>query len=306
MARNVLPLAAWLGALLVGCTPEQRARVLIDHGSTVGTFRLAMLGSVESLLDSGRIDAHERVRLDDGVRIDTWVLRARNLPEGAESRGTAVLLHGLWDSKARFFGLAQRLAGAGFDVILPDNRAHGNSSGQYITWGAKEKGDVKTVVDTMIQRHDLSAEVYVVGLSMGGCIAVQYAAHDPRVQGVLAIAPAAGAREVFRRMFPFSSDASLDEAIEKAGQMASFQPSRASAVQAASRLRCPLIVVHGRMDMTVPISHGRAIHRAAAGPKVIHEIPLAGHYTVIVGREAWFAGLVEQLQTRKGLAKAGA
>ncbi len=297
MPRRVLPLAAWITAFLGGCTAQQQGRCLIEHGSTIGAFRLAMLPGAESLRADGRIDAHERIVRDCDTTIDVWMIRARN---GAgeptdQARGTVVLLHGLWDSKARFFGLGRRLARDGFNVVLPDNRCHGGSTGRYITWGAKEKHDVKAVMDAMVEKHGLTEEIYVVGLSMGGGIAVQYAALDPRVRGCLAIAPVADIQSVAARMFPLTGPDKLDKAIAQAGQTAGFDPSDASAVQAARGLRCPLIVVHGRADVTVPIAQGRAIYSAAAGPRQIHEVPLAGHYTVLLGREKWFAKQVARL-----------
>jgi len=41
----------------------------------------------------------------------------------------------------------------------------------------------------------------------------------------------------------------------------------ASAVDAARKLKCPVIFVHGRLDTTVPFSQVEEIHDAAAGPK---------------------------------------
>jgi pimeloyl-ACP methyl ester carboxylesterase len=297
MPRRVLPLAAWITAFLGGCTAQQQSRCLIEHGSTIGAFRLAMLPGAKTLQADGQIDAHERIIRDCDTAIDVWMIRAR---DGSgeptdQARGTVVLLHGLWDSKARFFGLGKRLARDGFNVVLPDNRCHGGSTGRYITWGAKEKHDVKAVMDAMIRDYGLSEEIYVVGLSMGGGIAVQYAALDPRVQGCLAIAPVADIQSVAARMFPLTGSEKLTETIAQAGRTAGFDPSEASAVQAARRLHCPLIIVHGRADMTVPIAQGRAIYSAASGPRQMHEVPLAGHYTVLLGREKWFARQVDRL-----------
>ena len=291
MSRTVLPLAAYVAAL-AGCGSETYSHCLIAHRSTVGLFRQAMLGDVDSLIARGRVDAHLRVEREDGAVIDTWVLRGRGVEA---SRGTVVLLHGLWDSKARFFDLGEELARRGYDVVLPDNRCHGRSSGQYITWGAKEKHDVRAAVDAAIAGCGVSDRVYVLGLSMGGCIAVQYAACDPRVQGCVAVAPAAGAREVLRRMFPLAGDEALEESLAVAGRKAGFDPADASAVAAAARLTCGLVVVHGKADVTVPFAHGQAIYDAAAGPRELHAIPLAGHYTVLLGRRNWFADQVERL-----------
>ena len=294
MKRNLLPLAAWLAAT-AGCSSEYCARSLVSHGSITGAVRQAMLGSPRKLIRRGRIDIHRRIETRDNVLLDVWAIRSRK----ESSRGTVVLLHGLWDSKARLYGLGQQLADRGFDVILPDNRCHGRSNGTYITWGAREKHDVATIVDVLTAKESLSSRIYVFGVSMGGCIAVQYGAHDDRCAGVMAVAPAAGARQVLRRMFPLMSLAGVDATRQAVEELAGFDIDQASAVKAASRLNCPLLVVHGRLDLTVPFWHGQNIYNAAPQPKRFHHVWWAGHASILVGREKWFADQLERLARQR-------
>jgi pimeloyl-ACP methyl ester carboxylesterase len=290
MKRNLLPLAAWLAAS-AGCSSEYCARSLVAHGSITGTVRQAMLGAPEKLIRQGKIDIHRRIEAHDGAMLDVWAIRSRK----EASRGTVVLLHGLWDTKARLYGVGQHLADRGFDVILPDNRCHGRSTGEYITWGAREKHDVETIVDVLTSREALDSTIYAFGVSMGGCIAVQYAAHDDRCAAVMAVAPAAGARQVLRRMFPLMGSAKLDATRRAVEELAGFDIDQASAIQAAGRLNCPLLVVHGKLDLTVPYWHGRSIFEAAGQPKRMHPIWWAGHTSILVGRDKWFAARIEDL-----------
>jgi pimeloyl-ACP methyl ester carboxylesterase len=57
-----------------------------------------------------------------------------------------LLVHGLWDSKARWLPLARKLAKAGFCSILPDLRCHGCSTGTFVTYGFREKLDLAAVM----------------------------------------------------------------------------------------------------------------------------------------------------------------
>jgi pimeloyl-ACP methyl ester carboxylesterase len=198
-------------------------------------------------------------------------------------------------SKGRFLSLGERLASEGWDVVLPDLRAHGASGGKYLTWGAKEKHDIKAVVDSLVAEKLIEPRIYVMGASLGGCVAIQYAAIDSRCKGVLAMAPPAGARDAARLIFPLATKGWLARTIAHAGQIADFDPDDASAVDAAAQLRCPLILVHGSLDFTVPQSHTERIHAAAGGPRKRILIPWATHAGVQIGRNGWIAEQVAAL-----------
>jgi alpha-beta hydrolase superfamily lysophospholipase len=171
-------------------------------------------------------------------------------------------------SKGWFFSLGEQLAANGWDVVLPDLRAHGASGGKYVTWGAKDKRDIKTVVDKLLAEEIIEPKLYAMGASLGGCVAIQYAAFDTRCQGVLALAPPTGVNGV-------------------AGELAGFDATDASAIDAAGKLKCPLILAHGRLDIIVPHNHSEQIYQAASGPKKLISLPLTNHVTVQVGQSGW-------------------
>jgi len=269
------------------------AKHIIEPISIGGKFVLALQGSPQDLIRKGRIDAQCRIPAADGTEIDVWVIKARpSRPETASRKATVVVIHPMLISKGWCFSLGERLASDGWDVVLPDLRAHGASGGKYLTWGAKEKHDIKAVVDALIAEKLIEPRIYAMGASLGGCVAIQYAAVDSRCKGVLALAPPTGAKGAARLIFPLATKGWLARTIVFAGEIADFDPDDASAVDAAGDLRCPLILVHGRLDFTVPHSHSERIYAAAGGPRKLISLPLATHTTVQVGREGW---IVEQM-----------
>ncbi len=279
---------------LTGCTGgggtsltvEAGARALIVPASIPGKIMQGLTGSGERLVAGGKIDHHRRILRPDGVEIDVWVINSKHL-----QRGTVVLLHPLLTSKSWFLPLAEKLADAGWDAVLIDHRAHGRSGGKYITWGAKEKHDVKAVMDALVADKTVSPTVYALGSSMGGLVAIQYAALDPRCRGVLAVAPPADARRACRRILMMAGQKDFEAAFKRAGEIADFDPESSSAVAAAAKLNCPLLLVHGIWDVIVPYSHSREILRAAPGPGRIETLYFQGHAPEI-GRSGW---LVKQV-----------
>ena len=280
---------------------EDDARRIVEPVAMPGRLALKMSGGSEKLIEKGRITNQGHITAADGAKISYWVLRHRQVHPGAtaadQSRGTVLLIHPLLTSKTWFLSLAQVLSDRGFDVVLPDLRAHGESGGQYVTWGAKEKDDLKRVMDRLLKDKTVSNRIYVMGASLGGCVAVQYAAYDKRCRGVVSICPPVGAREVAGRILPLVSQHDLEERIRWAGRLASFDPAEASAAASASKLQCPIILIHGKCDVVVPYQHSEVIFQAAPEPRQLILQNWADHMTVQVGQDSYLADQLEALTT---------
>jgi len=266
------------------------ARRLIRHTALPGQLRLALIGIARA--GPLAVEAARRIPAD-GVCIDAWVVSPFS---AARPRGTVLLIHGLWDSKARMLPLARKLAKAGFCAVLPDLRCHGRSTGTFVTYGFREKHDLHAVMQSLAADGVLAGPTYVVGFSVGGCVAAQFAAMLPECRGLVLLAPVASARLIMRRMLkflaPFKTDDACRQIIDRAGQLADFDVDAASAIDAARRITCPALVVHGLLDHTVPPEHGKAIFDALAGPKQFLPVPWAGHNSLLWGRSNW---IVQQL-----------
>ncbi len=296
MKRNVLfgcLMTLLTVGLVAGCGADFHARQIVEHKIDGGQFMQNLIGSGEQMVKSGRIDAHRRIDGADKTEIDVWVLNAHR-DASKESRGTVIILHRLYEHKALFpyFGAGEKLAAKGFDVVLIDLRAHGRSEGKYITYGAKEKLDVKAVVDALAGEGLIHTPIYAFGVEHGGSTAIQYAAIDPRCKGVMAMTAFTDIRPVARARLRLLPPEKFQAALERAGKIADFDPADASARKAATKLEnTPLLLVYGIFDLTVPSAHGIMIYNAAAGPKRLIDKPMLD-FAVI---ENWIADQMESL-----------
>ena len=69
-------------------------------------------------------------------------------------------------------GFAELFLSHGFTVLIPDSRAHGESGGDFSTYGLKESDDVHRWFDWLvIQQH--SKCIFGMGESMGAAILLQ-------------------------------------------------------------------------------------------------------------------------------------
>jgi hypothetical protein len=116
----------------------------------------------------------------DGARLRAWLFAP------ASSNGDAVLiLHGISDSRGSQVGLARIFLDRGYTVLTPDNRAQGESGGQFVTYGLREADDVHRWVSWLIaERHPHN--VFGLGESLGGAVLIQSLAVEPRFSAIVA------------------------------------------------------------------------------------------------------------------------
>lgn len=129
------------------------------------------------------------VTASDGAVLRAWFARPAN------SNGDAViLLHGIGDSREGMTGFAELFLSQGYEVLLPDSRAHGSSGGRYPTYGLKETGDVQDWYQWLAAQKD-PACVFGMGESMGAAIVLQSVRTTPFC-GVVAESPFASFRQI--------------------------------------------------------------------------------------------------------------
>ncbi len=288
-----------------GCATDDYARQIVVQNAGPGRVWLALKGTGEQLIKQGKIDMHREVARPDGAVIDTWVIKGRPTTQLTRVIGTVLVLHGMTESKVMFpyYGIGQRLSRMGYDVVLPDLRAHGRSTGKYVTYGALEKHDIKAVIDQLVKEGMIHTPIYAFGNDLGGSVAIQYAAIDPRCQGVMAVTPyrdmASIGLEQLKIIAPMMSSQDYQEVLQRAGEMGEFDPAQASAVDAAKQLTCPLLLVHGVLNLSVPRKHSKAIYEAAPGPKRLIE-PSFEAIALPAILEDWIVSQLNAL-ARKGL-----
>ncbi len=109
----------------------------------------------------------------------------------------------------------------------------------------------------------------VFGFSMGGWTAIHLAARE-RVRAVAAVAPVGGAEML--RPGTRENLARLGAALRIDGADSLYRDfsetvRRLDPARSAARLKCPLLLVHGRNDEIVPCGVSERIYAAARGPK---------------------------------------
>jgi len=225
-------------------------------------------------------------RAEAGAILRGWVVRAA---PGVPRRGLLIYLHGVADNRQSGLGVAARLWKSGWDVAAYDARAHGDSDGEFCTYGAVERRDVGRVLDALAGRGVDVTRTVLLGTSMGGAVALQASPGESRVHGVITDAAFADLWTAAHDRKPYiMSESTFRASLRRAEEIAHFRVADVSPEVAARSLHVPLLLLHGEDDDETPPSHSRRIARADPSARLVL-VRHAGHNGVLGRPEAWQA-----------------
>lgn len=199
---------------------------------------------------------------------------------------TAVLLHGYRsDPMLNLAVQAARFAGRGWNVLIPDQRAHGRSEGEKTGLGLLEQNDVLDWVRWLLAETP-TRKLAVCGVSMGAAAAA-YAADrlDPEAVEALVLdcgfaSPYEQIRgDCVKRHLPAGLMMPLIRALTRRGMGLDL---RRSVRDSLSRTAIPAFFLHGTADETVPWAEGRANYESCASKKRFYSVTGAGHTTAFL------------------------
>jgi pimeloyl-ACP methyl ester carboxylesterase len=263
-------------ALVFTAAPSIAAGGLL-HPTRVALYRTTPQGCVD------------RDFAGDDVTLRGWSCTARG-----QRRGSVVYLHGVADNRSSAVGVIDWFTQRGFDVVAYDSRAHGQSDGSVCTYGFYEKRDLKRVIDSLAPEP-----VLLMGNSLGAAVAIQAAAGDERVAGVIAAEAFSDLQTIVTERVPRILPRHLiTRAFEVAEERGHFDVAGVSPVAAAASLRMPVLLIHGADDVNTRPEHSRRILAALSGPKQLLLVPHAGHneslnsHSVWIEIERWLSAVV--------------
>jgi len=146
---------------------------------------------------------------EDGVSLSGWWIDAAKLPRGihpelAEDWGkrTVVLCHGIGSAKERQLDLAKYLSARGYNVLVFDFRGHGQSAGNFISYGVRERYDVMAAIAWAKAQHPIEAEhLFAIGSNCGAAALLGAAVEKgpgEQLEGIVLYEPFARFDEVMR------------------------------------------------------------------------------------------------------------
>jgi uncharacterized protein len=204
----------------------------------------------------------------------------------AVSNGACVMvLHGIGDSKAGSSGFAPLFLNRGYAVLAPDSRAHGESGGEFVTYGLLEKYD--TVAWAYWMRSQGCRRLYGLGESLGASTLIQAIGITPMFSAIVAECPYSSLRRIgvyrTQHMMPSAiSSRFLAAVIVETGMLYArvFDGLDFCAVSPRDSLRAsstPVLLIHGLMDSRTPPDESRLLRAARPEKTTLWLVPNGGH-----------------------------
>jgi len=186
------------------------------------------------------------------------------VPKG-EGAPVVLLLHGTGRTIRGLVHVAAALHDAGAAVLMIDYRGLGRSDRGLLTETTMYE-DATTAWQQMRWFQGDPTRCLVYGHSLGAAIALELAARNPDVAGVIIEGAATSMRELLAasavgRLYPV--DWLLRGRFDAAAKLA--------------RVRAPILFIHGKDDPIVPPQMSAELHRRANDPKALLIVERAGH-----------------------------
>jgi uncharacterized protein len=218
-------------------------------------------------------------RSGDGITLRGWYIPAEN------SVKAIIVCSGANGSLDADVHVAPWLHAAGFNVLLFDWRAHGQSEGKVVTLGFSERYDLIAAVQ--FAKAQGAERVGVLGFSMGGTVAIATAAVYEDINAIVADSP-------FVTIVSAVAGGLIERGLHEG---LSYGLARLLLITACLRTQFdlfeidlarwigrvaprPLLLMFGEHDVIVPHAEMDLVFARAGEPKEIWRVPQATHRTL--------------------------
>lgn len=225
---------------------------------------------------------YESVRIPTRRRrwLAAWLLPAAASITGSRWRHcTIVMLHGWGSNAEQILPIALPLVRAGYNLLLLDARNHGASDGDTFSSLPRFAEDLEHSLD-WLQRHrpHLAGQLAVLGHSVGAGAVLLAATRHPAIDAAISIAAFAHPREVTARFLSALPQAVVGLVARYVEWLIGYRFDTIAPLNTVRLVRCPLLLVHGTADRTVPLSDAQRIYANRAGEQIrLIAIPEADH-----------------------------
>ncbi len=171
----------------------------------------------------------------------------------------------------------------GYNLLIVDERAHGQSEGVYIGFGCLDRHDAKLWINKMVEKHGEDCKILLHGDSMGGATVLMTTGLElpPQVKAAISDCAFTSAWEVFsavlKNMYHLPPFPLLNMANRMVKKRAGYELDECNAREEVAKAKIPILFIHGDADSFVPCSMVYELHDACQTEKKLVIIEGAGH-----------------------------
>lgn len=225
------------------------------------------INELEECLNRASFKQEVKIKAHDGL-----TLHGYQFNQIAPTHKWAIVIHGYTSEAKMMLYYAKHFFEAGYHVLVPNLRGHGESEGAYIGMGWHDRLDVMKWIDFILSQDD-KAEIVPFGISMGGATVMMLAGEELPDQ-IKAIVEDCGYTSVYdefsyqlKQMFNLTKYPIMPLASLVCQARAGYSFKEASSVAQLKKAKVPILFIHGDQDTFVPTSMLDVVYESCASPK---------------------------------------
>jgi len=220
-----------------------------------------------------------RITSNDGLSLVGYYLASKTL-----TSKTVILAHG-YSSQGKDMGSFAKFyyEKLGYNVLMPDDRGHGDSEGDYIGFGWPDRKDYLLWINKVLEKHGETSQIVLHGISMGGATVMMISGENVPKQ-VKVIVEDCGYTSVadqlsyqLKRMYKLPAFPILPATSLLTRLKAGYSFEEASAIKQLVKNKLPMFFIHGSADTFVPTEMVWRLYETCKADKDIYIAEGAGH-----------------------------
>ncbi|MGT2934180.1 alpha/beta hydrolase [Streptococcus catagoni] len=227
--------------------------------------------------DFDQLSVEKRQIVNRGYKQVAWFLPAKK-----KTNKTAIVVHGFANAKENMKPYAMLYYNLGYNVLMPDNEAHGQSQGNLIGYGWNDKDNLLAWTQLMI-KENAESQISWFGLSMGAATVMMASGENVPSQ-VKTIIEDCGYSSLWDELayqakamynlpaFPILYEVSLISKIR-----AGFTYGEADSLKQLKKNKVPILFIHGDKDDFVPTKMVYQNYKATSAKKDLLIVKGAKH-----------------------------
>lgn len=171
----------------------------------------------------------------------------------------------------------------GFNMLLPDDRAHGESEGKYIGFGNLDRFDCIKWAEYLTERFGEDCEIILHGVSMGGAAVLSASGEKlpKQVKGIISDSAFSSVYDQFSKSFKEIFNLPVFPFVPLCSFMGNFKAGYNfkdnSPLELVKKAKVPILFVQGLADKVVEPEMADKLYEACPTRKAILKIPDSGH-----------------------------
>lgn len=222
----------------------------------------------------------------------TWILNANSpenkvvasfIPADKPSKKTVIIAHGYKGNRETMANYVKMFHEMGFNALVPDDRGHGESSGEYINFGWLDRLDYLRWIKRVIGYVGEDSRILLFSVSMGGATVEMISGENlpSQVKALIADCGYSSIREeltyLLKQQFHLPEYPVEPLVSQINHHVLGFSLDKVSSTHQLAKNKLPILFIHGGRDTYVPVGMAYENYQATKAPKQLWIVKNATH-----------------------------